>query len=198
MKHSPDPGWEDLESVWYRPRPSPDDLSPLAIDTRLVEEWLVEFLRDELPRRRGFRHVVVGLSGGVDSSLTASLAVRALGPEAVKGFLLPYRSSSQASRDHALELADWLGIETRTIDITASVDGYLEEFEPEVSDHRRGNVAARQRMRKQVGTAAGVFHMARRRLAPHQPARRPVQVTGLGALAGDGHTCRDRGQAGHG
>lgn len=146
MKHSPDPGWEDLESVWYRPRPSPDDLSPLAIDTHLVEEWLIEFLRDELPRRRGFRHVVVGLSGGVDSSLTASLAVRALGPEAVKGFLLPYRSSSQASRDHALELADWLGIETRTIDITASVDGYLGQFEPEVSDHRRGNVAARQRM----------------------------------------------------
>ena len=140
------PGWEDPESVWHRPRPSPHDLSPLEIDTRLVEEWLIEFLRDELPRRRGFQHVVVGLSGGVDSSLTASLAVRALGSDAVRGFLLPYRSSSQASRDHALKLADQLGIETRTVDITASVDGYLGQYEPEVSDHRRGNVAARQRM----------------------------------------------------
>jgi len=125
--------------------PSPDDLSPLAIDTKLVERWLVEFLRSEILRRR-FEYVVVGLSGGVDSSLTATLCRHALGADAVKGFLLPYRTSSQESRDHALLLADGLGIETREIDITDAVDGYAERFEAGMSDHRRGNVAARQRM----------------------------------------------------
>ncbi|MEJ2339852.1 MAG: NAD(+) synthase, partial [Gemmatimonadales bacterium] len=125
--------------------PSPDDLSPLAIDTTLVERWLVEFLRSEIERRR-FRKVVVGLSGGVDSSVTATLCRRALGAEEVKGFLLPYRTSSRESRNHALLLADELGIETREIDITEAVDGYAESFETGMSDHRRGNVAARQRM----------------------------------------------------
>ncbi len=126
--------------------PGPEDSSPLAIDTGLVERWLIEFLREEVSRRRGFRNVVVGLSGGVDSSLTAALCARALGPEAVNGFLLPYHSSSPESREHALLVAEWLGIETREIDITEAVDGYAERFEPEMSDHRRGNVAARQRM----------------------------------------------------
>ncbi len=126
--------------------PGPEDSSPLAIDTGLVERWLIEFLREEVSRRRGCRNVVVGLSGGVDSSLTAALCARALGPEAVRGFLLPYHSSSPESREHALLVAEWLGIETREIDITGAVDGYAERFEPEMSDHRRGNVAARQRM----------------------------------------------------
>jgi NAD+ synthase len=136
----------DLESSWQRPRPSPDDLSPLEIDPELVESWLVEFLRDELSRRRGFKRVVVGLSGGVDSTVTAALSARALGPEAVLGFLLPYRTSSDESRAHAELVAEWLGIGTRTISITDAVDGYLARFEPDASDHRRGNVAARQRM----------------------------------------------------
>lgn len=127
------------------PPPSPHDLSPLAMDAALVERWLVEFLRSEIRRRR-FSRVVVGLSGGVDSSLTATLCARALGPEAVKGFLLPYRTSSPESRDHAILLAERLGIETREIAITEAVDAYAERFEPEMTDHRRGNVAARQRM----------------------------------------------------
>ncbi len=139
--------WQgDLESSWERTAPSPDDLSPLEIDPELVEGWLVEFLRDEVSRRRGFERVVVGLSGGVDSSVTAALSTRALGPEAVLGFLLPYRTSSEESREHAELVAEWLGIRTRTISITDAVDGYLAQFEPDVSDHRRGNVAARQRM----------------------------------------------------
>ncbi len=88
----------------------------------------------------------MGLSGGVDSSLTAALCRRALGAEAVKGFLLPYRTSSEESRAHALLLAGELGIETREIDITEAVDGYAKRFETGMSDHRLGNVAARQRM----------------------------------------------------
>ncbi|MDH3732924.1 MAG: NAD+ synthase [Gemmatimonadota bacterium] len=125
---------------------SPDATAPLEIDTDLASTWLTAFLRDEVGRRRGFDRVVVGLSGGVDSSLTAALAVAALGSEAVQGFLLPYRTSSDASREHALLCADRFGIATREIEITDAVDGYLEQFEPEAGGHRRGNVAARQRM----------------------------------------------------
>ncbi len=126
--------------------PRPGDLGPLDVDTALLEAWLVEFLRDEIVRRRGFQHVVIGLSGGVDSSLTAALCARALGPDAAHGFLLPYRTSSRTSAEHAELLAAQLGFETRTIDISEAVDGYLERHEPAANDHRRGNVAARQRM----------------------------------------------------
>ena len=49
------------------------DPSLLAIDPDLVTEWLVRFLRDEMLERRGFEHAVIGLSGGVDSALTAAL-----------------------------------------------------------------------------------------------------------------------------
>jgi NAD+ synthase len=89
---------------------------------------------------------VIGLSGGVDSALTAALCVEALGPAAVSGVLLPYRTSSDASRDHARLLAEKLGIETREIAITAAGDGYLAQCEPDAGGHRKGNVAARQRM----------------------------------------------------
>jgi NAD+ synthetase len=127
-------------------RPSPDDLSPLEIDTALVEEWLLEFLRQEVRARRGFEHVVVGLSGGVDSSLTATLCARALGPAAVRGYLLPSDVTSDESLEDATLVAEQLGIETRTISIGAAVEAYLGEYEPDAGDLRRGNVMARQRM----------------------------------------------------
>ncbi len=126
--------------------PDPDDAAALEIDLDLVRTWLVEFLRHEILRRRGFECVVVGLSGGVDSSLTAALCAEALGPEAVHGFLLPYKTSSEASREHALLVAERFGISTRTIEITGAVDGYIEAYESDAGGRRRGNVAARQRM----------------------------------------------------
>ncbi len=118
----------------------------LAIDEELVEQWLVRFLREEMVERRGFRNAVVGLSGGVDSAVTAALCARALGPENVHAFLMPYRTSSPESAEHAGLVAEQLGIHSRTIDITAAADGYLAEHEPEADGTRRGNVMARQRM----------------------------------------------------
>ncbi len=117
---------------------------PLTLDAPMVERWLVEFLRDELGRR-GFSKVVVGISGGVDSAVTAALAARALGRENVIGVRLPYRSSSADSLEHAQQVIDALGIEGRTLDISAAVDGYLSQ-EPEADAARRGNVMARVRM----------------------------------------------------
>ncbi len=119
---------------------------PLAIDCALAERWLVEFLREEVTQRRGFERAVVGLSGGVDSAVTAFLAARALGPENVWGFMLPYRTSSPESLAHATLVVEALGIHSRTVDISAAVDGYVGQAEPEADAQRRGNVMARVRM----------------------------------------------------
>ena len=116
----------------------------LDIDARLVEEWLVAFLRDEFARR-GFTKAIVGVSGGVDSAVVATLAARALGPKNVIGVRMPYRTSSPDSLTHAQLLIDQLGIEGRTLEITGAVDGYFA-LEPDADAARRGNVMARTRM----------------------------------------------------
>jgi NAD+ synthase (glutamine-hydrolysing) len=117
---------------------------PLAIDAALLEHWLVSFLRDEFARR-AFDKAVVGLSGGVDSSVVAALGARALGAGNIIGIRMPYRTSSPDSLAHAQQVIDWLGIGSRTVDISAAVDGYLQQ-EPDADGARRGNVMARTRM----------------------------------------------------
>src|SRR5207245_3630345 len=87
----------------------PDD-DPLTIDPELTRRWLVSFLKDEVVRRRGFTKGLVGLSGGVDSALTAFLAAEALGKENVIGVRMPYRTSSPESLAHAQLVIDRLGI----------------------------------------------------------------------------------------
>ena len=118
--------------------------APLNIDATLVESWLLAFFRDEFARR-GFTKAVIGLSGGVDSAVVAALAAKALGPKNVIAVRMPYKTSSADSLAHAQLVIDQLGIESRTVDISAAVDGYLSE-EPDADAARRGNVMARQRM----------------------------------------------------
>ena len=120
---------------------------PLQIDCELARRWLVSFLKDEVVRRRGFTQGIVGVSGGVDSSLTAFLAVEALGKDNVIGVRMPYKTSSPESLEHAQLVIDQLGIQSRTIDITPAVDGYLQQVGDGGGDPtRRGNVMARERM----------------------------------------------------
>ncbi|HEV8411090.1 MAG TPA: NAD+ synthase [Gemmatimonadaceae bacterium] len=139
------------------PKTSPSSLSVVAggdlsrgtppaleIDAALVESWLVTFIKDEF-ERRGFRKAVVGLSGGVDSAVVATLAARALGPKNVIAVRMPYRTSSPESLTHAQKVIDALGVESRLLDITNAVDGYLAQ-EPDADGARRGNVMARTRM----------------------------------------------------
>jgi NAD+ synthetase len=116
----------------------------LAIDATLTERWLVGFIRDEMTRR-GFSDAVVGLSGGVDSAVTAALAARALGREHVHAVCLPYRTSHADSLAHAKLVASNLGVALRVLDISDAVDGYLK-LEPDADTTRRGNVMARTRM----------------------------------------------------
>ena len=118
---------------------------PLAIDVELARRWLTSFLKDEVARRRGFTKGIVGLSGGVDSSLTAFLAVEALGKANVIGVRMPYRTSSPESLEHAQLVIDKLGIESLKVDISAAVDGYIAQV-GDADPTRRGNVMARERM----------------------------------------------------
>jgi predicted amidohydrolase len=122
------------------------EADPLVIDPELTRRWLVEFLRDELIRRRGFERAVLGLSGGVDSALVAFLAAEALGPDNVRAIRMPYHASSRESLDHAQLVVDATGIRGETVDISAAVDG-LAGVLPERPDPARiGNICARMRM----------------------------------------------------
>ena len=112
----------------------------LAIDPGLTRRWLVEFIRDEVQRRRRFSKVVIGLSGGVDSALVAFLAAEALGKENVTAVRMPYRTSSPDSLEHAQLVIDQLGIRDRTVDISTAVDGLValpqgKHHGPDANDH---------------------------------------------------------------
>jgi NAD+ synthetase len=125
--------------------PPADPYAAVKIDPEVTARWLEAFLADELVRRRGIRKAVLGLSGGVDSATVAYLCARALGPKNVYALRLPYKTSSPSSLADAQLVVEALGINERTIEITAAVDGYLQ-FEPEADARRRGNVMARVRM----------------------------------------------------
>ena len=116
----------------------------IPCNTGLLRKILVAFIRDEV-RKVGLERVVVGLSGGVDSSLSAFLAAEALGAENVLGIRMPYRTSSPDSLQDASAVIGALGVPSLTVDITKQVDAYFESF-PDAGDRRRGNKMARERM----------------------------------------------------
>ncbi|MFV1970353.1 MAG: NAD+ synthase [Acidimicrobiia bacterium] len=84
--------------------------------------------------KNGFSEVVIGLSGGIDSALTAAIAADSLGPDAVHGITMPSRYSSSGSVDDSYDLADRLGIRIDTIPIEGLFDGFLEALDPLFGD----------------------------------------------------------------
>lgn len=117
----------------------------LVLNAELAAKTLTSFIADG-NRSAGTDGMVVGLSGGVDSALSAALATRALGTERVHAFILPYRTSSPDSREDAEAVAAEFGFGTRVIDISGMVDSYLETAESDAGNVRRGNLMARARM----------------------------------------------------
>jgi NAD+ synthase (glutamine-hydrolysing) len=100
-------------------------------------------------RKNGFTDVVLGLSGGIDSALVATIAADALGPERVHGVIMPGRYSSEGSRTDALSLAAALGIDVHELSIEPAFQAYLETLGPtfagRAADVTEENLQARVR-----------------------------------------------------
>ncbi len=124
-------------------RPDPAEAA-LEINAELVTAILSRFIRTEL-RRAGFRHAVVGLSGGIDSSVVTCLAARALGAENVLAVTMPYKTSSEATQRDSQAVIEHLGVRTLDVPITGPIDAYFQQF-PDASRMRLANKCARERM----------------------------------------------------
>jgi NAD+ synthase len=129
----------------------PDEL---AIDTDVARRVIAGFIRGQL-EQAGFERLVLGLSGGIDSALVAYLVAEAIGADKLLCVLMPYRTSSPASRADAETIVANLGCPSELVEITAMVDGYFGADGAagaggagalEASPMRRGNFMARVRM----------------------------------------------------
>ena len=112
-------GWRCLEGPVAKPQESEqDDYAACVLG-----------LRDYVDKN-GFNGVVLGLSGGIDSALVAALAVDALGPQRVRCVMLPYRFTSQESRDDAAAIARALGVRHDLVPIESAVAGLEQALAP--------------------------------------------------------------------
>jgi NAD+ synthetase len=129
-----------------RPEPAlaPDDFTPESEHFRALTLGLADYCA-----KTGFRRVILGLSGGIDSALAAALAAAALGPENVRGLLLPSPHSPGHSLSDALDLAANLRIKTETIPIRPLMEAYEKilagHFAGLATDTTEENIQARIR-----------------------------------------------------
>jgi NAD+ synthase (glutamine-hydrolysing) len=135
------PPREQSETVHPRPTEQLADLEQMRLALELG-------LRDYVTKN-GFGDVVMGLSGGIDSALTAALCVEALGPERVHGVSMPSRYSSAGTRGDAQRLGESLGIDFREIAIEPIVEAFTgalaETFSGRAPDLTEENLQARIR-----------------------------------------------------
>ena len=114
------------------------------LDWDAVVAEIAGFVREQM-RGAGRSRGVIGLSGGIDSAVSAHLTAQAVGPENLVALMMPYRTSSPQSLGDAALVAEALGIGHEVIEITPMVDVYFELF-PDANQLRRANMMARQRM----------------------------------------------------
>src|SRR5215216_3441551 len=127
-KENPEYAPEVIKVPTHKPaaaEPIEARIEPSLSEEGEVLEGLVVGLGDYF-RKNGFSRAVLGLSGGIDSSLAAAVAVEALGPQNVTGVLMPSSYTSEESNTDAAALAKNLGIDTQTIPIGPAFDAYRE------------------------------------------------------------------------
>jgi NAD+ synthase (glutamine-hydrolysing) len=124
------------------------DLEPEVTGAHEVYSAIKVGLRDYV-HKNGFSDVVLGLSGGIDSALTAAIAADALGAEQVHGVMMPSRYSSSGSISDSVELASALGMELRELPIEPTYQSLLDTLAPSFADRVPGvaeeNLQARVR-----------------------------------------------------
>lgn len=118
--------------------------SSISIDPQAAITTIRRFLTGKM-LRAGADGYVVGVSGGIDSAVSAALAVKAVGREKVLGVMMPFRSSTASSISDATALCDNLGIECKRVDITPMIDAYFPNID-DANRLRAGNKMARERM----------------------------------------------------
>jgi NAD+ synthase len=123
---------------------TPNILNQLDINTDLARKMLSGFIRDQI-EKIGAKGVVLGLSGGIDSALSAYLSAEAIGAENVLAVRMPYATSSADSLSDAEAVIEDLGIQSLTVSITDMADSLIQQF-PDMSNLRKGNIMARMRM----------------------------------------------------
>lgn len=116
----------------------------IKINPQSVSQILEQFLQEEV-QKTGFKKVVLGLSGGIDSTVVAYLCARAFSPRQVHVLILPYKTSSKENLRHAKQVARKLKINCITLDISPMVDAFFIS-DPRADVNRRGNRMARERM----------------------------------------------------
>ncbi|MDK3158936.1 NAD+ synthase [Anaerolineae bacterium CFX9] len=116
----------------------------LQINPAIARKMLVGFIKDQI-EKIGMKRAVIGLSGGIDSALSAYLSAEALGAENVLAVRMPYRTSSADSLTDADRIIEVLGLPSLTVPITGMADALIDQF-PHMSNLRKGNIMARLRM----------------------------------------------------
>ncbi len=122
-----------------------EEMESFEINPLKIKKQLVEFVKEEV-NKRGFSKVVIGLSGGLDSTVTAYLAVKALGKDNVIGVLLPYGKAFITDLTIARLVAENLKIKTEETDISPAVDGICSIIGCSRDKVGLGNIMARIRM----------------------------------------------------
>ncbi len=122
----------------------PDILRRLTINTDVARRMITDFIADEIAKA-GMHRAVIGLSGGIDSALSAYLSAEALGAQNVLAVRMPYRTSAEDSLSDADRTIEDLGLPSLTVPITGMADPLINQL-PDMSNVRKGNVMARLRM----------------------------------------------------
>ena len=158
-----------------------DFFQSCEIVTQPVEQQVLDvtvFALREYCENTGFKKVLFGLSGGIDSALTAALAVKALGAENVFGILMPSMFSSEGSVTDSIELAKNLGMKTVTEPITPLFDSFMAERE-------RKHDLAEENLQARLRALILMFYSNRENALLLSTGNKSEVAMGFGTLYGD-------------
>jgi len=155
----------------------PNILPRLNINVEIARRMLTGFIADQIAKV-GAKGAVLGLSGGIDSAISAYLSAEALGPENVLAVRMPYKTSSEASLIDAEAVIEDLGLPSITVPITAMADALIDQF-PDMNSVRKGNIMARARMIVLYDQSAA------RGLLPMGTSNKTEMLLGYSTLYGD-------------